>query len=172
MPLQNTLMISLRNLWNSLAPTRTHALETELAQQLAEIARLRAENRALLNSILGIAGIPPIPVPAFTPNPVTTFTSLSPADGHSESPTHSRVADESLLRPPHLLQTAPTSDSSSRQSGTRNDSPLSPSPESATQPSARTKPRSLAALPTRRRSWHQINRLLEIESARKPVSGE
>jgi hypothetical protein len=174
-------MISLCNLWHSLAPTRTHALESELAQLRVEIARLCAENRALLNSILGIAGIPPIPVPAFTPNPVTTFTPLSPADGHSESPTHSRAADESLLRPPHLLQTAPTSDSSSRQSGTRNDSPLSPSPqpsqspnpsqissspESATQPSAPPKPRSLAALPTRRRSWHQINRLLGLESSR------
>jgi hypothetical protein len=89
---------------------------SEIAQQRAEIDRLRAENRALLNSILGIAGIPPIPVPAFTPNPVTTFTPPSPADGHSESPTHSRAADASLPRPPHLLQTAPTSDSSSRQS--------------------------------------------------------
>jgi hypothetical protein len=144
------------------------SLEAEVIRQGAEIDRLRAENRALLNSILGIAGIPPIPVPTFTPNPVTTFTSLSPADGHSESPTHSRAADESLLRPPHLLQTAPTSDSSSRQSGTRNDSPLSPSP----QPSVPTKPRSLAALPTRRRSWHQINRLLELESARKPVTSD
>ncbi len=28
-----------------------------------EVARLRAENRALLNSILGIAGMPPITVP-------------------------------------------------------------------------------------------------------------
>ena len=28
----------------------------------AEVARLRAENRALLNSILGIAGVPPIVV--------------------------------------------------------------------------------------------------------------
>jgi hypothetical protein len=158
-----------QTLWRKITSTRfNRSLEAEIALQGVEIARLRAENRALLNSILGIAGIPPIPVPAFTPNPVTTFTPLSPADGHSESPTHSRAADESLLRPPHLLQTAPTSDSSSRQSGTRNDSPLSPSP----QPSAPTKPRSLAALPTRRRSWHQINRLLEIESARKPVTSD
>jgi hypothetical protein len=191
-------MTLIRTLWQRFASTRLaralesaaraeRALNDEVSHQRAEIDRLRAENRALLNSILGIAGIPPIPVPAFTPNPVTTFTPLSPADGHSESPTHSRAADESLLRPPHLLQTAPTSDSSSRQSGTRNDSPLSPSPqrsqspnpsqispspESATQPSAPTKPRSLAALPTRRRSWHQINRLLEIESARKPVTSD
>jgi hypothetical protein len=184
-------MTLIRTLWQRFASTRLaralesaaraeRALNDEVSHQRAEIDRLRAENRALLNSILGIAGIPPIPVPAFTPNPVTTFTPLSPAVGHSESPTHSRAADESLLRPPHLLQTAPTSDSSSRQSGTRNDSPLSPSPqrsqspnpsqisssESATQPSAPTKPRSLAALPTRRRYWHQINRLLELESAR------
>jgi hypothetical protein len=162
-------MHTLREIWRRITSSRNvRGLESELAQLRAEIDRLRAENRALLNSILGIAGIPPIPVPAFTPNPVTTFTSLSPADGHSESPTHSRAADESLLRPPHLLQTAPTSDSSSRQSGTRNDSPLSSSP----QPSVPTKPRSLAALPTRRRSWHQINRMLEIESARKPVTSD
>jgi hypothetical protein len=172
--------MKLMEIFRACVPTRTkRTLNDELAQgraeinhQRAEIARLRAENRALLNSILGIAGIPPIPVPTFTPNPVTTFTPLSPADGHSESPTHSRAAEESLLRPPHLLQTAPTSDSSSRQSGTRNDSPLSSSPESAAQPSAPTKPRSLAALPTRRRSWHQINRQLEIESARKPVTSD
>jgi hypothetical protein len=28
-----------------------------------------------------------------------------------------------------------------------------------------------SATPTRRRSWHQINRQLELASARKPVSG-
>ena len=33
----------------------------EINQQGIEIARLRAENRALLNSILGIAGVPPLP---------------------------------------------------------------------------------------------------------------
>ncbi len=39
---------------------RTHALESQIAQAHAENCRLRAENRALLNSVLGIAGIPPV----------------------------------------------------------------------------------------------------------------
>ena len=48
--------MTIRQIWNRLVKTRyTRALE-------AEVTRLRAENRALLNSILGIAGIPPIVV--------------------------------------------------------------------------------------------------------------
>jgi hypothetical protein len=48
--------MSIRQLWNRVFATRyTRLLE-------AEVGRLRAENRALLNSILGIAGIPPIVV--------------------------------------------------------------------------------------------------------------
>lgn len=39
----------------------TRTLEAELERALSECARLRSENRALLNSILGIAGIPPVP---------------------------------------------------------------------------------------------------------------
>src|SRR5271167_705421 len=61
-----------RQLWRRITTTRyARALEEEIlphmrAQQIevtrqrAEINRLRAENRALLNSILGIAGVPPI----------------------------------------------------------------------------------------------------------------
>jgi hypothetical protein len=46
--------VSIREIWYRVVKTRyTRALEVEVAQ-------LRAENRALLNSILGIAGIPPI----------------------------------------------------------------------------------------------------------------
>jgi hypothetical protein len=140
------------------------AQRTQYARSLElEISRLRAENRALLNSILGVAGIPPIHLPTFTPP--------SPADGHSESPTHSSGGDESLSRPTSSNpQTAPQSDSSSRQSASRNDSSPSPS----------TPPRQLAAPSTlspiqRRRSWHQINRMLELESAKKQsrvTSGE
>jgi hypothetical protein len=52
-------MVNMKALWRQLAawvrmPTRyTRALEEE-------VARLRAENRALVNSILGVAGIPPM----------------------------------------------------------------------------------------------------------------
>jgi hypothetical protein len=42
-------------------------LEDELAHTRAEIARLREENRALLNSVLGTAGVPPIETPAMHP---------------------------------------------------------------------------------------------------------
>ena len=35
-------------------------LEVEVARERAETERLRAENRALLNSLLGTAGFPPI----------------------------------------------------------------------------------------------------------------
>src|SRR6202451_259789 len=50
------LFMELHPLWRRITATRyTRALE-------AEVARLRAENRALLNSILGIAGVPPITV--------------------------------------------------------------------------------------------------------------
>jgi hypothetical protein len=50
--------VTIREIWNRVAKGKyTLALE-------AEVARLRAENRALLNSILGIAGIPPVVVSA------------------------------------------------------------------------------------------------------------
>jgi len=160
-------MVSIHQIWRRITSTHyTRALETELTRQRAKIVLLRAENRALLNSILGIAGIPPIPiglpgrppsVPADEPGSSgTTFTPLSPAVGHSESPTHSSGGDESLSAPTSSSpQTAAQSDSSSRKSGTRNGSPLSPS-------STGTR----LAAPIRRRSWHQINRMLELESSR------
>src|SRR6202167_3619116 len=50
------LFMELHPIWRRLTATRyTRALE-------ADVTRLRAENRALLNSILGIAGVPPITV--------------------------------------------------------------------------------------------------------------
>jgi hypothetical protein len=38
-------------------------LEAEVARERAEVERLRAENRALLNSLLGTAGFPPVDFP-------------------------------------------------------------------------------------------------------------
>jgi hypothetical protein len=38
-------------------------LEAEIERERAEIERLRTENRAMLNSLLGTAGMPPIEAP-------------------------------------------------------------------------------------------------------------
>ena len=43
-------------------------LEEEVARERAESERLRAENRALMNSLLGTAGFPPVEFPE-TPKP-------------------------------------------------------------------------------------------------------
>ena len=42
-------------------------LEAEVERGRADVERLRAENRALLNSLLGMAGVPPIEAPAAHP---------------------------------------------------------------------------------------------------------
>jgi hypothetical protein len=46
-------------------------LEEEIERERAEKERLRAENRALLNSLLGTAGFPPVDFPEHaTPQPL------------------------------------------------------------------------------------------------------
>jgi hypothetical protein len=92
----------------------------EAALQGAEIVRLRAENRALLNSILGIAGVPPV----------------------SASLDDLAATQSQNATPPSVARTA-------NHSG----------------PRANSTPH--VAAPTRRRSWPQIHRLLEFESAQK-----
>jgi hypothetical protein len=93
---------------------------TEVARQEAEIIRLRAENRALLNSILGIAGVPPVSA---------SLDDLAATQSQNVTrPSVARTANHSRQRAnqtPHV------------------------------------------AAPTRRRSWPQIHRLLEFESAQK-----
>jgi hypothetical protein len=42
-------------------------LEAQLEREHEEIQRLRAENRAMLNSLLGTAGVPPIETPPLHP---------------------------------------------------------------------------------------------------------
>ena len=122
--------MTLREIWRRITTTRyTRALETELAHLEGEIALLRAENRALLNSILGIAGIPPIPA-------------TDPVGARHAVPGQPQAA------------TLPTSAA-----------PPAPDTHAETETSAAA-PARLAA-PMRRRSWQQINRMLEFESAKK-----
>jgi hypothetical protein len=118
----------LRNLWRRLTTTRrARTLEAELARERAanaeqgiEITRLRAENRALLNSILGIAGVPPVSA---------SLDDLAATQNKIASP---------------------------------------PVPECAMNHSRpHPNPTPHVAAPTRRRSWPQIHRLLEFESAQK-----
>jgi hypothetical protein len=127
--------MQIREIWRRLTTTRrARILEaelareraanaeqgTEVARQGAEIIRLRGENRALLNSILGIAGVPPV----------------------SASLDDLAATQSQNATPPSVARTA-------NHSG----------------PRANSTPH--VAAPTRRRSWPQIHRLLEFESAQK-----
>jgi len=120
--------MQIAHIWRRLTTTRrARTLETELArervanaEQGIEITRLRAENRALLNSILGIAGVPPV----------------------SASLDDLAATQSQNATPPSVARTANHS-----------------------RPRANSTPH--VAAPTRRRSWPQIHRLLEFESAQK-----
>jgi hypothetical protein len=102
--------MTLREFWVRITSTRyTRALE-------AEVQYLRAENRALLNSILGIAGVPPISV----------LPGEAPAGRALEAPA-----------------TAGVGAAAGNGTGPK------------------------IAVPMRRRSWQQINRMLEMESGLK-----
>jgi hypothetical protein len=121
----------IQQIWRRLTTTRyARALEAELGvertvvtlqdaeinRQAAEIARLRDENRALLNSILGIAGVPPLPA---------SLDDLASAQNQIAMPPPVARAVIHPSSTPHVTA------------------------------------------PMRRRSWPQINRLLEFESAQK-----
>jgi hypothetical protein len=136
--------MELHPIWLRLTSTRyTRALE-------AEVARLRAENRALLNSILGIAGVPPIPVPP---------DSVSVGAQHA-APTYTMPRKHAWRR--HKF---PVPDSAGKpEARTSRSSEV----HSATTPASNGNARDVNAVtPMRRRSWHQIYRMLEIDSARK-----
>jgi hypothetical protein len=127
----NLKMSCLRG-WRRFLSTRyTRTLE-------AEVARLRAENRALLNSILGIAGVPPIPV---APSELA-------GDAVGSLELQARVS-------------AMAGDARPEGAG---------APVNSRRPGKAARPHSTGGapvMPMRRRSWHQITRTLEFESARK-----
>jgi hypothetical protein len=135
-------------LWQRVTVTRyARALEEEAARQRAEIARLRAENRALLNSILGIAGIPPI---------VVTEAEIESARNSDEAAGGKGSAAGDAQR-------VTGSAGDGRAKVRRGPSTVANGTGQANGVGGR-----LAGI--RRRSWHQINRMLEFESARKPES--
>jgi hypothetical protein len=112
----------------------------------AEVARLRAENRALLNSILGVAGVPPI---------IVAENDVSPVAG---------------------LQTPGRVGTKLNASGTSMSGAAVRSKQMASRVGPRTGVGSATTEkmvpPMRRRSWHQIFRMLEINSARKKEASE
>jgi len=117
------------------------------------VARLRAENRALLNSILGIAGVPPITV---LPDSVSIG-----------APDAERVADASALqhkhrRTRHAFTAVGPAGTSAAQSPRSSETAATTVP-----PSNGNAQGANVVMPMRRRSWHQIYRMLEIDSARK-----
>jgi hypothetical protein len=107
----------------------------------AEVVRLRAENRALLNSILGIAGVPPV---------VVAENDVSPAPGAAR------------LRVPAGKAAARTNTASS----------AAPPQSAALRNNVVSSAAQKTVPPMRRRSWHQIYRMLEINSARKKDASE
>lgn len=131
----------IRDLWRRVKSTRyARALEAELGRIHAENCRLRDENRALLNSILGIAGIPPV----YTNSPAEDPRSLLSPRAGSEAPA-SGPASPSHAAPVEMGAARGISANSAR----------------------REKKLTTVAVPLRRRSWHQVNRSLEFEAARK-----
>lgn len=136
--------MKIREIWRRIASTRyTRVLEQSLAHERAEADRLRAENRALLNSILGIAGVPPIPA-SFAPLPRSQPASVSGPEAPASGPV-----------PPI-------------------DAKANAEVKAARKASSNVAPGAVAvAGPLRRRSWQQITRMLEFESAKqKTVAGD
>jgi hypothetical protein len=124
--------MNLSNLWRRI-------ISTPYASTLeAEVARLRAENRALLNSILGIAGVPPLPATA-------ADLATSPAISQNNGPRNTDPSVSAQLAAANSVQAPPRSHASS----------------------ARAVSGPHIAVPMRKRSWQQITRMLEFESAQK-----
>lgn len=142
--------MKIREIWRRIASTRyTRVLEQSLAHERAQADRLRAENRALLNSILGIAGVPPIPASS-APLPRSQPASVSGPEAPASGPV------------PPVNVKANTSAKANVE--------VKP----ARKASSNVAPGAIAvAGPLRRRSWQQITRMLEFESAKqKSVAGD
>jgi hypothetical protein len=133
--------MKLREVWGRLLRANyTSGLERD-------VARLRAENRALLNSILGIAGVPPIVVGA-------------------DDPAASAVVGFGAEKTSSDSQPGPSVESGgSKSAGAENAAATRARAIGQREPIGRGM--KSVATPMRRRSWHQVYRMLEIDAARK-----
>jgi hypothetical protein len=127
------------------------ALEAALAREQGESSRLRAENarvrdenRALLHSILGVAGISPMAV-------TTPGTGALETSNSAEVP-RSHPSPQSGPEAPATGPVSPSADAIA---------------QARTAADERGKKLLRIAAPLRRRSWQQITRSLEYEAARK-----
>lgn len=129
---------------------RVRILETQ-------ILLLRAENRGLLNSVLGIAGVPPIIVD----DPPIAFIgreSGEPARYESE-------ASSAVIVPQVTVDSVENNEEHRTNSVRSVNSNAAIPRKEPTQTRTANDPRIIP--PMRRRSWHQIYRKLEFESSRK-----
>jgi len=139
--------MDIRTIWRWITATRyPRVLE-------AEVVRLRAENRALLNSILGIAGVPPITV-------LPDSVSIAASDAE-------RVADGGAIQHKHRRTLQACTAAGSAGTSTAQTARPSETPGTTVPPSNGNAQGANVVMPMRRRSWHQIYRMLEIDSARK-----
>jgi hypothetical protein len=124
--------MTLREWWGRVASSKyTRGMEVE-------VARLRVENRALLNSILGIAGVPPVMLTA------AELPAAAASTGSAASVAAGTNAKASVRAARSLTAGKSAGAGTGQSSG-----PV-----------------------MRRRSWQQIYRMLEMDSARKKESGE
>lgn len=79
--------MNIRGVWKRIAKRRYTLLLEE------EVARLRTENRALLNSILGIAGIPPVLMSE------SEFKKQVPLQGESAGSDATKETSKDSIRP-------------------------------------------------------------------------
>lgn len=151
-------------------------LRAEIVHVRTEYARVREENRALLNSILGIAGIPPITVAlqdARTSEAPNT-NSAAPPRSHPSAPTGPEApASITAADKTHPLGTPVASGPASPSTDTgaidmRDRAEYFHAQEMRVNAAAaRGKNLHKVTAPMRRRSWQQINRTLEFDAARK-----
>jgi len=185
--------MTLREMWERITlPQHTRALEASAHMELdlrAEIVRLRAENRALLNSILGIAGVPPLPVDrgAFVEPQLYPERDCEGVEagvpgrwqgepGRSVGAQHAApvgtnpravILSEAKNLSSHSGET-PGEILRADTSGPQDDERCNGRPLRRTAPrQSHSAAMKTIAVPMRRRSWQQINRMLEFESARK-----